>query len=57
MWSAETRRKYERKTPRYPSDLSDGEWVLVGPLIPPARPEFAVGGHILGNFGGGIAGK
>jgi hypothetical protein len=22
-----------------------------------ARPEFAVGGHILGNFGGGIAGK
>ena len=22
---------------RYPSDLSDAEWALVGPLIPPAR--------------------
>lgn len=37
MWTAETRREYERKTPRYPSDLSDGEWALVAPLIPPAR--------------------
>ena len=37
MWTAETRRDYERKTPRYPSDLTDGEWVLVAPLIPPAK--------------------
>ena len=37
MWTAETRREYERKTPRYPSDLSDGEWALVAPLIPPAK--------------------
>ncbi|MCP2001299.1 transposase [Nitrobacter winogradskyi] len=22
---------------RYPSDLSDAEWVLVAPMIPPAR--------------------
>ncbi len=37
MWTAETRRDYERKTPRYPSDLTDGEWSLVAPLIPPAK--------------------
>ncbi len=37
MWTTETRRDYERKTPRYPSDLTDGEWALVAPLIPPAK--------------------
>lgn len=37
MWTATTRREYERKTPRYLSDLTDGEWALVAPLIPPAR--------------------
>ena len=37
MWTAETRREYERKTPRYPSDLTDGEWALVALLIPPAK--------------------
>ena len=26
-----------RRGLRYPSDLSDAEWVLVAPLIPPAR--------------------
>ncbi len=37
MWTAETRRDYERKTPRYPSDLTDCEWGLIEPLIPPAK--------------------
>ena len=37
MWTAETRREYERKTQRYPSDLTDCEWALVAPLIPPAK--------------------
>jgi len=27
----------ERKTKRYPSDLTDEEWKLVEPLIPPAK--------------------
>jgi len=26
-----------RKTKRYPSDLTDEEWTLIGPLIPPAK--------------------
>ncbi len=37
MWTAETRRDYERNTPRYPSDLTDSEWALVAPLIAPAK--------------------
>ena len=37
MWTVENRRAYERKGLRYPSDLSDAEWALVGPLIAPAK--------------------
>ena len=37
MWTVENRRAYERKGLRYPSDLSDAEWALVEPLIPPAK--------------------
>ena len=37
MWTAENRRRYDRSRLRYPSDLTDGEWALVAPLIPPAK--------------------
>jgi len=37
MWRRENRRLYDRKGLRYPSDLSDSEWTLIGPLIPPAK--------------------
>jgi transposase len=37
MWNPETRARYDRKELRYPSDLSDLEWALVEPLIPPGR--------------------
>jgi transposase len=37
MWTVENRRAYERTGLRYPSDLSDAEWALVVPLIPPAK--------------------
>ncbi len=37
IWTIETRRDYERKTPRYPGDLTDSEWALVAPSIPPAK--------------------
>ena len=29
MWKAETRRTYDRKGLRYPSDMTDAEWELV----------------------------
>ena len=37
MWTAQNRRRYDRSRLRYPSDLTDEEWALVGPLIPPAK--------------------
>lgn len=37
MWTRENRSLYERKGLRYPSDLSDPEWALIAPLIPPAK--------------------
>ena len=37
MWTPESRQLYARTTPRYPSDLTDGEWALIEPLIPLAK--------------------
>ncbi len=37
MWTAEHRRNAPRKGMRYPSGLTDDEWRLVEPFIPPAR--------------------
>lgn len=37
MWTPEHRRIARRRGLRYPSDLSDAEWRLVEPLIPPAK--------------------
>ena len=33
----ENRSRYDRSHLRYPSDLSDDEWKLVEPLIPPGK--------------------
>ena len=38
MWTRENRPKYDRSRLRYPSDVTDEEWALVAPLIPPAKP-------------------
>ncbi len=37
MWTTENRPRYNRDKLRYPSDLSDEEWALIEPLIPPAK--------------------
>jgi transposase len=37
MWTTKNRRRYDRSELRYPSDLTDGEWAYVEPLIPPAK--------------------
>ena len=37
MWTMENRGWYDRSKLRYPSDLTDGEWALIEPLIPPAK--------------------
>ena len=33
MWKAETRRTYNRKGLRYPTDVTDAEWELVQPFV------------------------
>jgi len=37
MWTTENRGLYDRSRLRYPSDLTDEEWSLIRPLIPPAK--------------------
>jgi transposase len=37
MWTNENRPRYNRDNLRYPSDLTDEEWALIEPLIPPGK--------------------
>ena len=37
MWQHGHRRAAQRKGLRYPSDMTDDEWALAAPLIPPAK--------------------
>jgi transposase len=36
-WTDAARREHARRTPRYASDLTDGEWALIAPFMPPPR--------------------
>jgi transposase len=37
MWNPESRSRHRRDGRRYPSDLSDDEWAVIAPQIPPGR--------------------
>ena len=37
MWTQANRARYDRGNLRYPSDLTDAEWAIVEPLIPPGK--------------------
>jgi hypothetical protein len=37
MWTAKHRHDADRSGVRYSSDPADAEWVLVEPMIPPAK--------------------
>lgn len=39
MWTATTREHYSRRTSRYQTDLTDREWEVIAPLLPPAKPK------------------
>jgi transposase len=36
-WTDAARREHARRTPRYASDLTDGEWALIAPFMPSPR--------------------
>ena len=38
MWTDEQREKYKRPGGGFPSDVTDAEWAVLGPLIPDATP-------------------
>jgi transposase len=48
MWTSKNRARYDRSKLRYPSDLTDDEWGLVEPLIPPGK----TGGEAYGDHAG-----
>ena len=37
-WNDTAREEHSRDCARYPSDLTDREWGLIAPLLPPAKP-------------------
>jgi len=37
VWTEDNRKYYDRKGLRYPSDMTDAEWALIAPLIPPEK--------------------
>ena len=38
MWIKEARIQHVPRKERYPSDMTDMEWAIIAPLIPPQRP-------------------
>ena len=41
MWTKKNRKHYDRASLRYPSDLTDDEWAVVEPHLPPPRSKRA----------------
>ena len=37
MWTSRNRGRYDRGKLRYPSDLTDEEWAVIEPLLPPGK--------------------
>ena len=37
MWTDEQRKAHKPRGGRYPSDISDEEWAIIEPMIPPGR--------------------
>ena len=37
MWTKEARIQHASREERYPSDVTDTEWAIIAPMIPPQR--------------------
>ena len=37
MWTEQARDLHQPRTELYPSDMTDGEWRVIEPMIPPPR--------------------
>ena len=58
MWTKEARIQHAPREERYPSDVTDAEWAIISPIIPPPRRGWAAsrdrhaGGHERGALRG-----
>ena len=54
VWTDENRPRYDRSGQRYPSDLTNEEWVALEPLLPVARGQGRPRTHVLREVMNGI---
>lgn len=54
MWTPTTRRHHSRQTPRYASDLTDAEWDLIAPYLPPPERKGRPRAHAMREIVNGI---
>jgi len=54
VWTDENRPQYDRRGQRYPSDLTNEEWAVLGPLLPVARGQGRPRTHMLREVMNGI---
>src|ERR687884_710286 len=54
VWTDENRARYDRRGQRYPSDLTDAEWIILEPLLPVAQGCGRPRVHVLREIMNGI---
>ena len=54
VWTDDNRARYDRRGQRYPSDLTDAEWVILEPLLPVAQGCGRPRVHVLREIMNGI---
>ena len=54
VWTDDNRARYDRRGQRYPSDLTDAEWVILAPLLPVAQGRGRPRVHVLREIMNGI---
>lgn len=54
MWTPTTRRHHSRRTARYASDVTDAEWALIEPYLPPPRRHGRPRAHAMREIVNGI---
>lgn len=54
VWTVENRSRYDRRGQRYPSDLTNEEWVVLEPLLPVAKGRGRPRTHVLREVMNGI---
>lgn len=54
VWTAQNRNRYDRRGQRYPSDLTNEEWIVLEPLLPVPQGTGRPRRHLLREIMNGI---